>query len=54
MPYSQAQNRAVKKYRNKHIEIYREKGKEYVRISRLKWKGYKEETKRLLAINIYE
>ena len=52
MPYTPALNKAVKKYRNKHIEIYREKSKEYVRISRLKWKDYKIEIKRLLAINI--
>lgn len=52
MPYSQALNRAVKKYRNKNIEVYREKSKEYVRISRLKWKDYKNETKRLMSIDI--
>jgi len=55
MPYSQALNRAVNKYRNKNEEIHNKiklKNKEYTKISRAKWYEYRIEAKRLLTINI--
>lgn len=50
--YTEAHKRAMKKYRNKDIELHREMTRLQVKRHRDKWKGYSQELKRLSMIQI--
>ena len=52
MPYSQAKNEALKKWRQKNIEKVRETTRAQVKRNREKWSDFKAETKRLSHIMI--
>jgi len=51
MAYTPAHAKAMKKYRNKNIELHREITREQVRRHRLKWIDYTHEARRLALIN---
>lgn len=51
--YTEAHKRAMKKYRNKDIELHREMTRLQVKRHRDKWRGYSHELKRLSMIDIF-
>jgi len=51
MPYTSAHARAMKKYRDKNIDLHREITREQVRRHRAKWREYSLESRRLCMIN---
>lgn len=50
MAYTEAHKRAMKKWREKNADFYREKARNDMAKHRAKWREFIIETKRLLAI----
>jgi len=51
MAYTEAQKRAMKKWREKNADSYREKTRNNMAKHRAKWREYTLESKRLMAID---
>ncbi len=52
MVYSKAHGKAMKKWRQKNVEVCREKTRLQMAKYRAKWREFWNESKRLLSINI--